>query len=215
MDTAQEILARDIANLKAILPPGDRLALRMEASFLRVCAEMETLRFGSSLTAKGGPADSLWAGIHFTGHERMVLESLWSVKGEILSREGLLAKLYFDKPDIDWPEVKIVDVFVCKVRKKLIKAGANCWIETCWGLGYKIHEGEMPDTMRSPEGEALFRQPSDDYAFAKDYKRRKALGLVRPKAKKGEGKWSISDKESFLSAASARAEHGIWKPRAA
>jgi two-component system, cell cycle response regulator CtrA len=41
---------------------------------------------------------------------------------------------------MDEPEVKIIDVFVCKLRKKLARAGADGIIGTIWGRGYMIRE---------------------------------------------------------------------------
>jgi two-component system cell cycle response regulator CtrA len=41
---------------------------------------------------------------------------------------------------MDEPEVKIIDVFVCKLRKKLARAGAGGIIGTLWGRGYVIRE---------------------------------------------------------------------------
>ena len=48
------------------------------------------------------------------------------------------------------PEVKIVDVFVCKLRKKLAKAaGSTNYIETVWGRGYMLKDFEFIDQPRS------------------------------------------------------------------
>jgi two-component system cell cycle response regulator CtrA len=39
------------------------------------------------------------------------------------------------------PELKIIDVFVCKLRKKLTAATAGeNYIETVWGRGYVLHD---------------------------------------------------------------------------
>lgn len=51
---------------------------------------------------------------------------------------------------IDEPELKIVDVFVCKVRKKLYEAsGGDNYIETVWGRGYALKApNEIPANQR-------------------------------------------------------------------
>jgi DNA-binding winged helix-turn-helix (wHTH) protein len=41
---------------------------------------------------------------------------------------------------MDEPEMKIIDVFVCKLRKKLAQAGADNMIGTIWGRGYMMRE---------------------------------------------------------------------------
>ncbi|UFK26651.1 CzcR-like response regulator [Roseobacter phage RDJL3] len=57
------------------------------------------------------------------------------------SKDSLLNRLYAEQID-DAPEVKIIDVFVCKMRKKL--KGTNWKIETIWGVGYKLTgDGEV------------------------------------------------------------------------
>jgi len=54
-----------------------------------------------------------------------------------LSKEAFLNHLY---GGVDEPEAKIIDVFVCKLRKKLAQAGADNMIGTEWGRGYFIRE---------------------------------------------------------------------------
>ncbi|CCQ74055.1 response regulator transcription factor CtrA [Magnetospira sp. QH-2] len=80
--------------------------------------------------------------IHLTGKEYGILELLSLRKGTTLTKEMFLNHLY---GGMDEPELKIIDVFVCKLRKKLTTAtgGAN-YIETVWGRGYVLrdpHEG--------------------------------------------------------------------------
>lgn len=78
--------------------------------------------------------------VHLTGKEYGILELLSLRKGSTLTKEMFLSHLY---GGMDEPEAKIIDVFVCKLRKKLAKAGAseNC-IETVWGRGYVLREPE-------------------------------------------------------------------------
>ena len=63
-------------------------------------------------------------------------------KGTTLTKEMFLNHLY---GGIDEPELKIIDVFICKLRKKLAAStGGDNYIETVWGRGY---------VLRDPRGE--------------------------------------------------------------
>lgn len=76
--------------------------------------------------------------LHLTSKEYAILELLALRKGTILTKEMFLNHLY---GGIDEPELKIIDVFVCKLRKKLANAsGGKNYIETVWGRGYILKE---------------------------------------------------------------------------
>ena len=76
------------------------------------------------------------ARVHLTGKEYAMLELLSLRKGMTLTKEMFLNHLY---GGIDEPEVKIIDVFMCKLRKKLAGAsGGKNYIETVWGRGYVL-----------------------------------------------------------------------------
>ena len=76
--------------------------------------------------------------LHLTSKEYAILELLALRKGTILTKEMFLNHLY---GGIDEPELKIIDVFVCKLRKKLAQAsGGKNYIETVWGRGYILKE---------------------------------------------------------------------------
>lgn len=76
--------------------------------------------------------------VHLTGKEYGILELLALRKGTTLTKEMFLNHLY---NGMDEPEAKIIDVFVCKLRKKLTKAtGGYNLIETVWGRGYVLRE---------------------------------------------------------------------------
>jgi two-component system cell cycle response regulator CtrA len=74
---------------------------------------------------------------HLTGKEYAILELLVLRKGMVLTKEAFLNHLY---GGMDEPEMKIIDVFICKLRKKLATAGADNLIGTVWGRGYMIRE---------------------------------------------------------------------------
>ena len=59
-------------------------------------------------------------------------------RGTILTKEMFLNHLY---SSLDKPEMKIIDVFICKLRKKLSDAaGGKDYIDTVWGRGYMLKE---------------------------------------------------------------------------
>ena len=78
--------------------------------------------------------------VHLTGKEYQMLELLSLRKGTTLTKEMFLNHLY---GGMDEPELKIIDVFICKLRKKLSEAthGQN-HIETVWGRGYVLRDPE-------------------------------------------------------------------------
>ena len=76
--------------------------------------------------------------LHLTGKEYGILELLSLRKGTTLTKEMFLNHLY---GGMDEPELKIIDVFVCKLRKKLATAtGGDNYIETVWGRGYVLRD---------------------------------------------------------------------------
>jgi two-component system, cell cycle response regulator CtrA len=85
--------------------------------------------------------------LHLTGKEYGILELLSLRKGTTLTKEMFLNHLY---GGMDEPELKIIDVFVCKLRKKLSNAtGGENYIETVWGRGYVLRD---PEDGRSANG---------------------------------------------------------------
>lgn len=78
--------------------------------------------------------------VHLTNKEYAILELLAMRKGTVLTKEMFLNHLY---NGMDEPEIKIIDVFVCKLRKKLADAaGGTNYIETVWGRGYMLKDYE-------------------------------------------------------------------------
>lgn len=79
--------------------------------------------------------------VHLTNKEYAILELLAMRKGTVLTKEMFLNHLY---NSMDEPEMKIIDVFVCKLRKKLSDAsGGVNYIETVWGRGYMLKSYEQ------------------------------------------------------------------------
>ncbi len=78
--------------------------------------------------------------LHLTGKEYAMLELLSLRKGTTLTKEMFLNHLY---GGMDEPELKIIDVFICKLRKKLAQAtSGDNYIETVWGRGYVLRDPE-------------------------------------------------------------------------
>jgi two-component system, cell cycle response regulator CtrA len=75
--------------------------------------------------------------IRLTGKEYEILELLALRKGSTMTKEMFLNHLY---GGLDEPEAKIIDVFICKLRKKLSANGGHDYIETIWGRGYTLRE---------------------------------------------------------------------------
>ncbi len=101
-------------------------------------AVIQTGRIKVNLDAKTVEVDGV--PVHLTGKEYQMLELLSLRKGTTLTKEMFLNHLY---GGMDEPELKIIDVFICKLRKKLSQAtGGDSHIETVWGRGYVLRDPE-------------------------------------------------------------------------
>jgi two-component system cell cycle response regulator CtrA len=103
--------------------------------------------------------------VHLTGKEYAILELMVLRKGMVLTKEAFLNHLY---GGMDEPEIKIIDVFICKLRKKLAQAGAPELIGTVWGRGYMVREpshsvppvaAPLPPTAQRPFARPLVPTP--------------------------------------------------------
>ncbi len=124
-----------------ISKPFDKaeLVARMQAVVRRSKGYSQpTLRVGS-LQLNLDSREVLVGGtqVHLTGKEYSILELLVLRKGMVLTKEAFLNHLY---GGMDEPEMKIIDVFICKLRKKLASAGAGNLIGTVWGRGYMMRD---------------------------------------------------------------------------
>jgi DNA-binding winged helix-turn-helix (wHTH) protein len=94
--------------------------------------------------------------LHVTSKEYSILELLSLRKGRTLTKEMFLDHLY---GGIDEPELKIIDVFICKLRKKIAAAtGGAHYIETVWGKGYVLKDPEVAKIPRMTEVIPIFPQ---------------------------------------------------------
>jgi two-component system cell cycle response regulator CtrA len=122
----------------------DELTARLRAvvrrSQGRAQAELKIGKLSIDLEAK-----SVRAGdqrLSLTGKEYEILELLATRRGAVVTKDMILAHVYGGR---DEPEIKIVDVFICKLRKKLISACGEACIETVWGRGYTIAKAEADE----------------------------------------------------------------------
>lgn len=77
--------------------------------------------------------------LRLTFKEYAILELLALNKDSVVAKDDFLSHLYTNTDEE--PDLKIVDVFVCKLRKKLAKAsGGYNYIDTIWGRGYVLRE---------------------------------------------------------------------------
>ncbi|PZX19916.1 two-component system cell cycle response regulator CtrA [Palleronia aestuarii] len=120
----------------------EELVARIHAIIRRSKGHSQSLihtgRVVVNLDAKSVEVDG--KSVHLTGKEYQMLELLSLRKGTTLTKEMFLNHLY---GGMDEPELKIIDVFICKLRKKLSQAtGGDNYIETVWGRGYVLRDPE-------------------------------------------------------------------------
>jgi two-component system cell cycle response regulator CtrA len=118
----------------------DELVARIQAVVRRSKGHSQSVITTGKLTvnldAKTVEVDT--ARVHLTGKEYQMLELLSLRKGTTLTKEMFLNHLY---GGMDEPELKIIDVFICKLRKKLAAAAnGKHHIETVWGRGYVLRD---------------------------------------------------------------------------
>lgn len=132
-------------------------AMSHEEIFLRVQNQVRRSRgFQSSLLTIGNVeinmnAKKIFAAgkeVALTKKEYQIVEILALRKGCVLSKEAILDHLY---GGLDEPNPKIIDVFICKIRKKLEAMGAESLIETNWGRGYMVVEKHAREQPRQTE----------------------------------------------------------------
>jgi hypothetical protein len=88
---------------------------------------------------------------HLTSTEAGILVVLSD--GRVHSKDGILSIVYSNRVE-DLPDVKIVDVWVCKIRQKI--AGTAIVVETQYGLGYGVRD--TAPLKRAMAGEELPRE---------------------------------------------------------
>jgi two-component system cell cycle response regulator CtrA len=118
----------------------DELVARIHAIVRRSKGHSQSIITTGNLTVNLDAKTVEVAGqrVHLTGKEYQMLELLSLRKGTTLTKEMFLNHLY---GGMDEPELKIIDVFICKLRKKLAAATeGDHYIETVWGRGYVLRD---------------------------------------------------------------------------
>ena len=114
--------------------------LKKDVSMVRVESLIRIGKLVINLPARTVEVDG--HALHLTGKEYGILELLSLHKGTTVTKEIFLNHLY---GGMDEPELKIIDVFVCKLRKKLaLASAAEHYIETVWGRGYVLQDPVEP-----------------------------------------------------------------------
>jgi len=117
----------------------DELVARLRALVRRSQGHAESVITVGPLTVRMDQRIAEVGGVlvHLTGKEWAILELLALRKDRTVSKDDFFNHIY---GGIDEPEVKIVDVFICKLRQKLRAHGAGDLIATVWGRGYRLTE---------------------------------------------------------------------------
>lgn len=90
------------------------------------------------LNINEGTVDVGGARVMMTGREYSALEALALRKGKLMTKEMIFDSIY---GGMDEPEIQIIDVLICKLRRKIaVAADGRNYIETMWGRGYKLTE---------------------------------------------------------------------------
>jgi len=139
----QKLTGQAFALAAGLDPQSETMPLGKSAALERVDQKTgSTIRTGKlvvNLDAQVVSVDD--RPVLLSGKEYGILELLSLRKGTILTKEMFLNHLYGGMHE---PELKIIDVFVCKLRKKLVQAtGGSHYIETVWGRGYVLRDAAI------------------------------------------------------------------------
>lgn len=129
---ADDVISHDVS--------GDEVVARLHALIRRSAGSPSSiLTVGAvtmNLSARTVSANG--TAVHLTGREYAMLEQMMLRKGMTTTKEMFLSQLYH--PQDEPQDSKIIDVFVCKLRKKLAAAGVDDFVRTVWGRGYLVGE---------------------------------------------------------------------------
>jgi len=118
----------------------DELVARIHAVVRRSKAHAQSIVQVGDLSVNLDEKTAEIAGerVHLTGKEYQMLEYLSLRRGTRVTKEMFLSQLY---SGLDEPGIKIIDIFMCKLRRKLAEAShGKDYIETVWGRGYMLRE---------------------------------------------------------------------------
>lgn len=152
-DSSRKVKGLGIGADDYLTKPFDRgeLLARIQAIVRRARGHAQPVvqvgRLTVNLEARTAQIDD--QALHLTGKEYGILELLAMRRGSTLTKDQFLNHLY---GGMDEPELKIIDVFICKLRKKIARAtGGETYVETVWGRGYRLCEPTDADARASAE----------------------------------------------------------------
>lgn len=152
-DSSRKVKGLGIGADDYLTKPFDRgeLLARIQAIVRRARGHAQPVvqvgRLTVNLEARTAQIDD--QALHLTGKEYGILELLAMRRGSTLTKDQFLNHLY---GGMDEPELKIIDVFICKLRKKIARAtGGETYVETVWGRGYRLCEPTDADARASVE----------------------------------------------------------------
>lgn len=96
-----------------------------------------------------GPTDIALPELDLSRKEQQILNLLSSRPGHVFGRDAIMNALYFDQPN-DWPEPKIIDIYICRIRNRFRAADSPVSIETIWGMGWKLVQKRARDAKKFP-----------------------------------------------------------------
>jgi two-component system cell cycle response regulator CtrA len=138
-DEEQEALHAGADDVLARPVPMPTLIARLQALVRRAlghssaqvtCGNVTLDQARQSVSVDGRP-------VRVTRREFDVLETLMLRRGMLLTKDHFMSRLYGAE---EGPDQRILDVFVCKLRRKLAAAGAAEIVRTVWGRGYVVEE---------------------------------------------------------------------------
>ncbi|NGM23806.1 response regulator transcription factor [Roseomonas stagni] len=146
---ADDLVARPVAN-PVVVARVQAMVRRTaaHAPTLLVCGNVALDRDRQAVSVDGRP-------VNITSREFEVLETLLLRRSALLSKERFMSRLYGDE---EGPDQRIIDVFVCKLRRKLAAAGAAEIVRTVWGLGY-VAEDPGPAAVAAARARYAAGQP--------------------------------------------------------
>jgi DNA-binding response OmpR family regulator len=133
-----------IRDLRAVCAPGlERSFARLEAEADRLTTEIAVLKMADNTD----PLKCQWDEYGLTNCQKAIMGVLKRRGAAGASKDALVSSVFAHRNVDDWPEAKVMDVQICKIRTKLESYGAPYWIETVWGVGHILHEGCPPTSL--------------------------------------------------------------------
>lgn len=128
----------------------ERAIIYTASSTLRPFSSFTIGRIHLNRNRKDVEVDGL--AIHLTSKEYHILELLALRAGHVITKEMFLSHLYGGR---DEPQLKIIDVFMCKLRRKFKKAAGFDPINTMWGRGYQLKSAKEMLEPQTPSNETV------------------------------------------------------------